>query len=196
MAVHLTRVIFLNGASCAGKTNLGQALQNLLDDPYLLLGLDTCFRTVPDRWAGGSPGEHEPGGFEYCMLPPDEGHPMLGIGYGEVGWRIMAGFHRGVAEIARAGNSVIVDEMLLDGRVRDHWFAVVAPFRPLLVAVLCGMEELERRERQRTNRLGLARWSAQRVHAGIDYDVTVDTTTASSLECAGQIVAQIQMRPS
>lgn len=72
-------------------------------------------------------------GFAYRDLPADAGYPMLEITYGDVGWRVMAGFHRGVVEMIRAGNSVIIDEMLLDGRVRDDWLQILTPWRPLLV---------------------------------------------------------------
>ncbi len=50
--------IFLNGASSAGKTSLGKALQEILDEPYLLLGLDTCLHAVPDRWGSGGRDKH------------------------------------------------------------------------------------------------------------------------------------------
>ncbi|HEU0241228.1 MAG TPA: hypothetical protein VFR11_18495 [Micromonosporaceae bacterium] len=133
----MAQVIVLNGASSAGKTTLGRALQDRLAEPYLLLGLDTCFQMVPDRWAGGPEGEFRHDGFAYLDLPPQDGHPTLGIGYGPVGWRMMSGF---------------------------------------------------RREAGRTHRLGLARWSAARVHAGVDYDLTVDTTTTAPAQCA-QVVA-------
>ncbi|HEX9540978.1 MAG TPA: hypothetical protein VGA04_22665 [Streptosporangiaceae bacterium] len=39
-------MLFLNGASSAGKTSIGRALQDMLSQPYLLLGLDTCFGLV------------------------------------------------------------------------------------------------------------------------------------------------------
>ena len=52
----MAAIIFLNGASSAGKTSLGKALQDVLNEPYVLLGLDTFFHTVPARWAGGPPG--------------------------------------------------------------------------------------------------------------------------------------------
>lgn len=175
----MSRVLFLNGASCAGKTSLGRALQDILGEAYLLLGLDTCFAMVPPRWAGGTDGEHRAQGFAYAAQPPLDGRAVLAITYGETGWRIMAGFHRGVAEIVRAGNPVIIDEMLLDGRVRDDWMAVLAPFRPLLVGVRCPVVELERRELARGNRPGLARWSARRSHVGMSYDLTVDTAEAT-----------------
>jgi chloramphenicol 3-O phosphotransferase len=180
----MSRVLFLNGASCAGKTSLGRALQDILGEAYLLLGLDTCFGMVPPRWAGGTDGEHQAQGFAYAAQPPQAGRAMLAITYGETGWRIMAGFHRGVAEIVRAGNPVIIDEMLLDGRVRDDWMAVLAPFRPLLVGVHCPAAELERREAARGNRPGLARWSARRSHAGMSYDLTVDTADVTPAQGA------------
>ena len=85
----MAQVIFLNGASSAGKTCIGRALQDILDEPYLLLGLDTVFRMVPDRWAGGPLGSFRHLGFEYLDMPPDDEHPVLGIGYGPVGWQIM-----------------------------------------------------------------------------------------------------------
>jgi chloramphenicol 3-O phosphotransferase len=184
-------IIFLNGASSAGKTGLGTALQDILDEPYLLLGLDTCLHMVPARWSGGPRGPHRHLGFEYLELPPEDGHPLLGIGYGPVGWRIMVGFHRAVAEFVRAGNPVVIDEMLLDGRVRDHWLSVLAPFQPLLIGVYCDLDELERREYQRGNRPGLARWSAQRVHSGIHYDLTIDTTAKTSMQCAEELFPRL-----
>jgi chloramphenicol 3-O phosphotransferase len=181
-------VIFLNGASSAGKTSLGKALQDVLDAPYLLIGLDTCFHTVPARWAGGPRGPYRHLGFEYLELPPEDGHPVLGIGYGPVGWRIMVGFHRAIAELVRSGNPVIVDEMLLDERVRDHWFAILSAFESFRVGVFCSLDELERRESQRVHRPGLARWSAQRVHAGVQYDMIVDTTSKDPMSCAREIL--------
>ena len=202
----MVSAIFLNGASSAGKTCIGKSLQDILDQPYLLLGLDTLFQTVPARWAGGTLGALRHLGFEYLDLPSEDEHPVLGLGYGSVGWQMMAGYHRAVVEIVRSGNRVIIDEMLLDERVRDHWLNLLNPFRPILVGVYCNLGELERRERQRAadrlekqmaaksrkeirreSHLGLARWSARRVHTGVEYDIVVDTTDTSSLECAMRI---------
>ena len=109
----MVAIIFLNGASSAGKTSLGKALQDVLTEPYLLLGLDTFFHAVPARWAGGPPGSYSQLGFHYVDLPPEDGHPVRGIGYGPVGWQILVGFHRATAELIRSGNLVVIDEMLL-----------------------------------------------------------------------------------
>ena len=61
----MAQVIVLNGASSAGKTTLGRALQERLAEPFMLLGLDTCFQMAPDRWAGGPEGEFRHDGFAY-----------------------------------------------------------------------------------------------------------------------------------
>jgi chloramphenicol 3-O phosphotransferase len=185
-------VVLLNGASCAGKTTLGRALQDLTAEPYLLLGLDTLFSTVPDRWAGGPQGELRHRGFAYDRLPDDDGRPMLRITYGDDGLRMMHGFHRAVAALLAAGNPVVVDEMLLGADVRDDWLAVLRPWRPLLVGVYCDDDELARRERARGNRPGLARWSARHAHHGMTYDLTVDTTTISPHAAAGRVAARLR----
>ena len=44
---------------------------------------------------------------------------------------------------------------------------------------------LEARERQRGDRLiGLARWQFDRVHRDMRYDLEIDTSIATPLECA------------
>jgi chloramphenicol 3-O phosphotransferase len=181
-------IVFLNGASSAGKTSIGTALQDLLDEPHLLLGLDTLFGMVPVRY--GSTGTRKADGFRYERLPDDE----TAILYGDDGWRMMLGFHRAVAELARPGNDLIVDEVLLDGRVRDDWRAVLEPFDVLWVGVHCAVDELERREAGRRSPAGLARWSSRQAHEGMVYDVTVDTTTASAMDCATTITAAATRR--
>ena len=142
-------VIFLNGASSSGKTTLGRALQDSLDEPYLLMGLDTCFAMVPAQWAGGRMGAHREQGFQYVDLPDENGKPVSGISYGPVGLRMLQGFHRAVREFVQAGNPVIVDEMMLGPEVRDHWFATLAGLDVVSVGVRCDLDELERRESAR-----------------------------------------------
>ncbi|MET9274754.1 AAA family ATPase [Kribbella sp. NPDC003557] len=188
-------VIFLNGASSAGKTTLGTALQDASDEPYLLMGLDTCFAMVPSQWAGGPMGAHRAQGFQYVDLPDDNGKPVTGISYGPVGLRMLQGFHRAVREFVLAGNSVIVDEMMLGPEVRDHWFTTFADVDVSWIGVRCDLDELERREKTRRGRNGLSRWSDQRVHEGMQYDLWVDTTTQASETCAHQLLEAVRRHP-
>ncbi|WP_433167355.1 chloramphenicol phosphotransferase CPT family protein [Kribbella sp. CA-247076] len=182
-------VIFLNGASSSGKTTLGNALQDTLDQPYLLMGLDTCFAMVPPQWAGGPMGAPRDQGFQYVDLPEENGKPVTAISYGPVGLRMLKGFHRAVREFVQAGNRVIVDELILGPEVRDHWLATLADLDVFSVGVHCNLDELERRETARNGRTGLARWSETRIHEGMPYDLRVDTTTQPTEACANQIAS-------
>jgi chloramphenicol 3-O phosphotransferase len=56
------------------------------------------------------------------------------------------------------------------------------------VGVFAPLEVLEARERERGDRLiGLARWQYDRVHRGRRYDLELDTSKATAMECAGTI---------
>jgi phospho-2-dehydro-3-deoxyheptonate aldolase len=43
-------VILLNGASSAGKSTLANAVQDVMDAPYLHLGIDLFFDALPQRY--------------------------------------------------------------------------------------------------------------------------------------------------
>lgn len=68
---------------------------------------------------------------------------------------------------------------------------VLEPYDVTLVDVRCAAEELDRRERARSDRpAGLARSQAQ-VFDHDDRDITVDTTGTSPTDCARAIVAEM-----
>lgn len=173
-------VIYLNGASSAGKTSLARALQGVLPEPYYHLSVDTFAGMVVRR---GEPG---------AVWDGDT-----------IGPKFSQGFVGCVAAMAKAGNHVIVDDVLcesfrLDGK-RDaqeglgllrQRLEALAPFSVLYVGVFCDLAELERRERARGDRHpGLARFQYGRVHAYSVYDVEVDTARETVSECAAAIAA-------
>lgn len=127
-------------------------------------------------------------------LPDEDGKPVCGISFGPVGLRMLKGFHQAVREFVQAGNPVIVDEMMLGPEVRDHWFTTLAGLDVVWVGVRCDLDELERREVERKGRVGLARWSEKRVHEGMAYDLSVETTGQAAEACADQIVAAVHGR--
>ncbi|WP_246691382.1 MULTISPECIES: hypothetical protein [unclassified Mesorhizobium] len=56
------------------------------------------------------------------------------------------------------------------------------------------LDVLEAREAARADRLpGLARWQYPRVHKGMDYDLEVDTSQLTPLECARRIQQEFQL---
>jgi GNAT superfamily N-acetyltransferase len=111
------------------------------------------------------------------------------------GWRpVEAAWYRGVASMARAGLGVIVEEVLLDGgagqRRVDELLGGIETF---WVGVRCRGEVAAAREARRGDRVGgMAADQAVRVHEGVRYDITVDSTSASAEDCAREIVAHLR----
>ena len=72
------------------------------------------------------------------------------------------------------------------------WAAAVSGLEVLLVSVTCPLAVLERRERGRSNPVGLARGHFSAVHDhGVPYDLTVDTTSGTPAELAGTVLAAL-----
>jgi len=65
------------------------------------------------------------------------------------------------------------------------------------IGIVCSLEELEKREKQRGNRiLGLARGHIDVIHKNKEYyDLVVDTTHCNALTCAQNILNFIENNP-
>ncbi|MEU8893593.1 AAA family ATPase [Streptomyces sp. NPDC048442] len=165
-------VIFLNGTSSSGKSSIARELTAVLDGPSFHMPVDAfhAMRSGPE-------------------MTPDQ----LGV----VLKRTWLGFHRAVAGMAAAGNTVIVDHVLSEPwRLRDC-LALFSPQDVVLVGVRCPLPELERRERARGDRpAGLAARQFDRVHAHGVYDIECDSGSSSPAECARQIKDFLRRRPA
>jgi chloramphenicol 3-O phosphotransferase len=94
-----------------------------------------------------------------------------------------------IAAMARHGNDLIVDDVLL-GRDTAEYGEALAGLTVHWVGVFAPLDVLEARERERKDRMiGLSRWQFNRVHRGIKYDLEIDTSEASPTECA-QLIKQ------
>lgn len=166
-------VVVLNGGSSAGKTSIGRCLQALLPRPWLLLGVDDLIHVAPPSSVSYGP----------------QGEVVLGGG-----WRALeSAWSRGVAEMARAGAGVIIDDVFLDGAVSQQRTGEhLAGLEVLWVGVQCAPEVAAARERARGDRpTGMAAGQATAVHRGVVYDLVVDSGTASPDECAGLIAERM-----
>ena len=185
------RVVLLVGPSCAGKSTLTKALQAASPTPFVSVSLDGLFASVPARW--GSWGEFATEGLRYEWIRGAEGEPgaIRRIAYGEVGWRMLQGMHRAAAAYASAGIDVVVDDMLLDARVLDGWRETLAEVPTLLVRLAPPLEELLRRERERTVHAtpGLVEGHFD-LHEAIAADLVIDTSTITP-EAAAQLILAI-----
>jgi chloramphenicol 3-O phosphotransferase len=172
------RIVLLNGVGSVGKTSIARALQVVVEAPYLHMQMDTFMEMLPDRYQEG------PEGFAYEVLHDRDGRPSVAITTGPVGRRALQGMRHAVAAMAGQGNNLILVDVILDGEM-DEYVRLLAPFELLTVGVKAPLDVLERRERERGDRMiGLARWQFDRVHRDFAYDLEVDTAVASPVECA------------
>jgi chloramphenicol 3-O phosphotransferase len=149
-------VIFLHGASSAGKSTLARAIRDRAEVPFWHYSIDHL------RDSGVLPSER--------------------ITRGDFAWRdirtgFFEGFHRSIGSFADAGNNLIV-EHILD---TEGWLAtlaeILAPHDVLFVGLHVPLEELVRREIARGDRpVGMAAGDFDSVHKGLHYDLEVDTS--------------------
>ena len=112
---------------------------------------------------------------------------------GPTGARAQRGMLVGVAAMAVQGKAIIVDDVLCNGEMPEY-VELLSAFNLHRVGVMAPLEVLEAREAQRADRRpGLARWQYGRVHAGIVYDLEVDTSHLTPLECARRIQQQFRL---
>lgn len=100
----------------------------------------------------------------------------------------------GVAAMARAGASIIFDDVFLQGGASQQRLrAQLADLNVLWVGVRCEAATAAARELARGDRpVGMAATQAAFVHDGVRYDLEVDTTHSESLDCARLVAARVR----
>jgi len=163
------RVLFLNGASSSGKSSIAKALQEILEEPCIHLCIDDYL-----------------GAFQKGLWDKRE--------IVQPAWpNIIGGFHAAAAAIAGAGNMVIVDDVLeKEPPWVENLLQLFDGLEVIFVGVHCPLEELERREKERSDRReGMARLQFDQVHAQAIYDIKVNTSILSPEECATIIISHM-----
>jgi chloramphenicol 3-O phosphotransferase len=172
------KIIFLNGASSSGKTVLSKALQSILEEPYLHISIDRFLDMLPPRYIEE----------ERQTELTEEDIAMLS----NYVPRIVRSFHESVAVLAANGVNVIVDHVLQEPNWLSECVALWQDCTVLFVGVMCPLEELERRERERDREPGTARKQSEIVHAHGIYDLEVDTARQNPSEIAQLIKAEVK----
>ncbi len=176
-------IILLNGTSSSGKTSIVKALQHILDEPYLDAGIDKFLFMLPSRYLN-QPLWSEVFEYVYTNRAANE----FTIKTGARGRQIISGMHQAIAGLARAGNNVVADHVLLERAWLWECLDLFRDFNVFFVGVRCPLEILEQREHERRDRtFGQARAMFRLVHTHGEYDTEVDTSISSPLECARQI---------
>jgi len=163
-------IIILNGASSSGKTSILNILQDILEEPYLNAGIDKFIWMLPER---------------YLERPLWDEVLGLAVEAGALGRRLFSGMHRAIAELSLAGNNVLADHVLVERAWLDECADLFRDLPAYLIGLSCPLEVLEQREHVRRDRTpGQARLQFPLVHNSIQYDLMVDSSLYSPLECA------------
>jgi len=168
------RIIFVNGASSAGKSTLARALQRQLDQPFWHVSIDH-FR-------------------DSGMLPMDR------IRAGDFAWQAMRpaffrGFHNCLPAIAAAGNDLIVEHIVETPAWLADLTRLLRDVDVYFVGLHCPLAELERRERERGDRThGDARRDAETIHSFVTYDLELDSSISADVNATTLIAGWKQRR--
>jgi len=147
------RILFLQGASSAGKSTLAHALQVTLDECWWILEADDITRMTP---ASARTGWWEPASEE---RPHPSWNPDLRLS------RWCAGYFGCLATIAKTGTHVIAVGGWLQTSQLVQLAHTLDGIEALCVGVYCPREELERREIAHGDRpSGYARSQYELVH--------------------------------
>ncbi|HEY2048093.1 MAG TPA: hypothetical protein VGH03_02035 [Caulobacteraceae bacterium] len=172
-----SRVIILNGVGSVGKSSTARALQTLTAQPFLHMSMDAFIDMLPPRMLG------DPDGLVFESTV-DEGVTTVTIRTGPVFERVMSGMRRAIAAMAAQGANIIVDDVMLATEAQEYR-SLLADFAPKFVGLFAPLDLLERRERDRGDRMpGLARWQYKRVHQGVAYDLEIDTSAITPIQSA------------
>ena len=173
------QVIILNGGSSSGKTTIATHLQDILPSPWLRLSVDTLIDAMPKALLASDAGIEF--GADGSVRP------------GPAFRKLESAWMQGIAAMARAGAHIIIDDVFVSGvDARDRWHTALADVSVLWVGVRCDAAVATERERARGDRVtGMATLQAQMVHAGIEYDIEVDTSETSAVECASLIAERV-----
>ncbi len=180
------KIVLLNGVGSAGKGSIARALQTITATPFLHVEMDAFIDMLPEALQ-----DHADGfSFETVL---EDGKPSVVIRSGPVGARTMRGMRHAIAAMAGQGNNLIVDDVIFSDGIAEYR-ELLSGFDLHLVGVMAPLAVLEAREAARADRLpGLARWQYHRVHKGVDYDLEVDTSRLTPLECARRIQQELTL---
>ncbi len=154
-------VVVINGTTSSGKTSAADALQNIMDEPFLRFSSD--FFKIPAKFD----------------RKPHVG-PLLA--------RLLHGHYHCMRELALTGNNLIADVVIEDPGLLEECVKNLCDLNAYLIGVHCPLDELEQRERGRGDRsTGMAKGQLRLVHAHGLYDFEIDTSVSDPSRCAEQI---------
>jgi chloramphenicol 3-O phosphotransferase len=189
----LGRIVVLNGAPRSGKTSICEAIQEGVSGTWINLGVDSSRRSLPEHFQPG------------IGLRPGGERPDLE----DLVETLYVALYEAVAAHARLGLDVAVDVGHHDDYSRPRHVLgrcarVVEGLPVLFVGVRCPLEEIwrrreaswgQKRDDQDDDRLrAVERWQTA-VHAGMSYDMEIDTSVATPEHGAALVAERLRSGP-
>lgn len=172
-------IIFLNGTSSSGKSEIAHSLQELLDQPYLYFSVDHWLHMLPEK----------------LMANADEDLPHAhGQVLAEVFPKTISALHHCMATFMKTGVNLIVDHVLQRRDWLEECLTLLDGRRVLFVGVFCDPDEVRRKEQQGRTPTGLGDSQVESVHSHDLYDLRVNTCESLPGEIAKQIIKAEKQR--
>ncbi len=199
------KLIILNGSSSCGKTSTCRALQDILEEQFVLLGLDVYSQATPPKQNNMS--TIEPSYFSARKYIQDN-LEYYDIATGPLLDKVIFTSYHSIAAYLDAGINVVSDQLFWSPK----WFRAALdtfiPYFVFYVGMFVSDEEGVRRELLRSNNAGADdivgngrpggwnRTSAIATHNNMIYDFSIDNTHLSIQETAQQIKTAYQATPN
>ena|SRR5436190_11256945 len=189
-------IIILDGCPSAGKTSIIKELQNLYLKPLLSLGIDRFWAMIPEQYKEFGPKAHE--GYLFVQSHDEHNMPIVSIKRGPIAEQIDRTMPHVIRSLADSNHDVVADVIFVNGSMLCDYVKELKNNTVYFVGIVCSLQELEKREKQRGNRiLGLARGHINEVCKNREYyDLIVDTTNLNAVACAQNILHFIQNNPA
>lgn len=185
------KVIIINGGSSAGKTSMSLAFQNMVSEPYFLLGIDMYWFAMPPKEIDLE--TVTPQYYQWYQEKSEDGLEYFRILPGKYLNESMLARYKSMAAYLERGLNVIADEVFWTRDWLVESLRIFEPYTCYYVGIYCSDEELSRREVQRGDRyLGWARGSQIYSHKDAIYDLTIDNTFKTPEECAQEIKTLVE----
>ena len=161
------KIILLNGPSSSGKSSLSKTLQKLISDKrseiYEVVSIDDFMKVSTSETI-----------------------------YEDDVYEISGEMCEKIRELYNDGKGVIVDHVITSERIYDQLIDSMAPDKVDTVHIVCPLDVLLRREKERGDRcIGSAEASYTYLYPKDGYDVEVDTGAMSSEEAASKIFTEL-----
>jgi chloramphenicol 3-O phosphotransferase len=191
----MSKVIFLNGCSSAGKSLIVKAIQHLSDECWLNFGFDIFFKAMPFKYL--PLGKKAEEGIQFVSRE-DEKDPTTEARSGKHGEELAKSIPKIFKLLADDGHYLILDEVIWEEEEMENYALILKNHEVYFVKVACKLELAVEREIIRGDRVwGLARDQYTKIEdLKWKYDLQIDTSQLTPFESAKKILELVQKSKS